>query len=193
VVFLTLTDGSTMGFQPTGSSRGPAGRPGDCPRCGRPFDNTSAARGPGIVALPATPALPAQRGAKGVVRLGRGRVWAAAPGFDARNRVAAPGITYLTPVSGVLEWLVGLAKNESIITDTRIKHTYDGFKDAFVHMRGLGFIENKIVGGGFSDLEKGDPGPRDARDYFVITKQGGEFLQHLERISGKTVGELVNS
>jgi hypothetical protein len=92
-----------------------------------------------------------------------------------------------------LEWLVGLAKNESIITDTRIKHTYDGFKDGFVHMRGLGFIENKIVGGGLSDLEKGDPGPRDARNYFIITKQGREFLQHLERLSGKTVGELVNS
>ena len=52
-----------------------------------------------------------------------------------------------------LEILHKLSKGESITTDTANKIYYDGFKQAILHLRGVGFIENKGKSG-FSALEQ---------------------------------------
>jgi len=83
-----------------------------------------------------------------------------------------------------LKWLVSLANNEPTMTDTRNTVYYEGFKNGLLHLRGLRFIKNREDRGGFSELEHEPKGHRDARDYFLITQKGKEYLDELKRISG---------
>jgi hypothetical protein len=50
-----------------------------------------------------------------------------------------------------LEILQKLSKDESITTDTTDTIYYEGFKQAILRLRGLGFIENRKEKSGLSD------------------------------------------
>jgi hypothetical protein len=61
--------------------------------------------------------------------------------------------------------------------------SYEGFKNDVLRLRGLELIANKILpggGGGFSELEKGEPGERNATEYFEITPEGRVFSRNTE-------------
>lgn len=72
---------------------------------------------------------------------------------------------------------------------------YEGFKDDALRLRGLGMIKNKTVEGttgeGFSELEKGRPGKRDASLYFRITDEGSEYLGLRSKLEGFVSGRAA--
>jgi hypothetical protein len=90
-----------------------------------------------------------------------------------------------------LKWLFNLAHDKPVETNTRDKPLYEGFKSGIEHMRGLGFIKNKKDHLGFAELENEPKGPRDGRSVFYATDEGREFLNDLEKITRKTIAELL--